>query len=341
MVRLGIGALHNRLLLFAPGLVLFFQNPQLMHFRVQILSASALLLVSTLSEISYSQNPDVPPALPGGSAEAPATTAATEPDTDAEMTAALWIDKAKVELTRGNGEAALAAVNKAVEKEPTNPIPYIFRARLHSLAGRHELALADYSEAIQIDPEFSEAWQRRGEARFCLGKIDESIADFDQYIVLQPRQAPHHWQRGIALYYAGRYADGRKQFESHRLVNPNDVENAAWHFLCVARLDGPEKARKALIPVEGDPRVPMNEIHGMFAGRIKPEDVLKAARKPGATPEELEKRAFYAYLYIGLYYEAIGNDAKARENILKAARDFDAEHYMGEVARVHAARLQK
>ena len=35
--------------------------------------------------------------------------------------------------------------------------------------------------------------------------------------------------------YAGRYQDCREQFESHRTVNPDDVENAAWHFLCVAR----------------------------------------------------------------------------------------------------------
>jgi hypothetical protein len=38
-------------------------------------------------------------------------------------------------------------------------------------------------------------------------------------------------------------------FYAGRTVNPNDVENAAWHFLCVARAESPEKARAALLPV--------------------------------------------------------------------------------------------
>ena len=54
----------------------------------------------------------------------------------------------------------------------------------------------------------------------------------------------------ISDYYVGKFADGRRQFESHKTVNPNDVENAAWHFLCVARLDGIEKAQSACIKID-------------------------------------------------------------------------------------------
>ena len=67
------------------------------------------------------------------------------------------------------------------------------------------------------------------------GRFAQSAATFDQLAKAIPDEAPQLWQRGIALYYAGRYADCRRQFESHRTVNPDDVENAAWHFLCVAR----------------------------------------------------------------------------------------------------------
>jgi len=74
---------------------------------------------------------------------------------------------------------------------------------------------------------------------------------------------PQLWQRGIALYYAGRYDDCRKQFEAHRTVNPDVVENAAWHFLCVARADSVAAARAALLPVGPDRRVPMHEVYGM------------------------------------------------------------------------------
>src|SRR6185295_4480767 len=112
---------------------------------------------------------------------------------------------------------------------------------------------------------------------FLAGRITEAVAGFDQVVKLAPDAAPQLWQRGIALYYAGRYRDCRAQFESHRTVNPNDVENPAWHFLCVARAESPEKARAALLPVGPDQRSPMKEIYEMFKGTLPPEGVLKAA----------------------------------------------------------------
>ena len=176
----------------------------------------------------------------------------------------------------------------------------------------------------------------RAIADFHSGRIDKSVAGFDELVKLVPAITPQLWQRGIALYYAGRYNDCRSQFESHRTVNPNDVENAAWHFLCVARAESPEKARSALLPVGPDSRVPMLEIYELFRGTRKPEDVLAAA---GARPEG----QFYARLYLGLYYEALGSEGLARENITAAAADRFARAggYMHGVAKVHLKILQK
>ena len=94
----------------------------------------------------------------------------------------------------------------------------------------------------------------RAVADFERGRVVESAAGFDSFVKLVPASAPQLWQRGIALYYAKRYKDCREQFESHRTVNPNDVENAVWHFLCVARQESPEKAKAALLPVGPDSR---------------------------------------------------------------------------------------
>ena len=150
-----------------------------------------------------------------------------------------------------------------------------------------------------------------------------------------PEQEPNHWQRGISLYYAGEYERGRKQFELHQTVNSNDVENAVWHFLCVARANGLDNARAALIPIKGDARVPMAEVHTLFAGKAKPEDVLKAAGLGGPPTLRLNRQLFYAHLYLGLYFEALGDDQKAREHIAQAAGPYQTGDYMGDVARVH------
>ncbi len=175
---------------------------------------------------------------------------------------------------------------------------------------------------------------RQAETNFLAGRIEESLVGFDQVARERPDVAPQLWQRGIALYYAGRYADCRQQFESHRLVNPADVENATWHFLCVARIEGPAAALAALLPVGRDGRTPMPEIYEMFAGRLSSQDVLEAA---GDSP----RGRFYAHLYIGLYQEALGETAAARESIRLAAGDgfAAAGGYMHGVAVVHRDRL--
>src|SRR6266571_3538078 len=140
----------------------------------------------------------------------------------------------------------------------------------------------------------------RAVADFQQGRIAQAVEGFDRVAKLVPNYAPQLWQRGIALYYAGRYKDCRAQFEAHRTVNPNDVENAAWHFLCVARAESPERAKAALLPVGPDPRVPLAQIYQVFRGTLAPEAVLAAA---GGRPES----QFYAHLYLGLYFDALGN----------------------------------
>ena len=173
-------------------------------------------------------------------------------------------------------------------------------------------------------------------AHFQGGRIAESVAEFDTVAKLVPDEAPYLWQRGIALYYAGRYRDCRAQFESHRTVNPNDVENAAWHFLCVARAESVEKARAAMLPVGPDARVPMREVYQMFQGSLSPDKVLAVA---GAGAES----EFYAHLYIGLYFEALGRKADALAHIRAAAADryATAGGYMHIVARAHLTIFQR
>jgi lipoprotein NlpI len=174
----------------------------------------------------------------------------------------------------------------------------------------------------------------RALADFSAGRVEEAAEGFDQVARVQPDFAPQLWQRGIALYYAGRYEDCRRQFESHLTVNPSDVENSAWHFLCVARAESPEAALAALLPVGPDPRRPMRQIYEMFSGRMTPQDVLSAA---GGQP----LARFYAHLYRGLYHEAFGRTEAAWEEIFLAADDQFAQvaGYMYVVAVVHRDRL--
>ena len=174
---------------------------------------------------------------------------------------------------------------------------------------------------------------REGVAAFYDARPKESVAAFDRLIQRAPESKPQLWQRGLSLYYTGDYKGGREQFEVHQTVNTADVENAAWHFICVARAENVEAARKVLIPIEGDSRIPMKEVHALFAGKGSPEAVLKAAES--GEGEDLRNHRCYARLYLGLYYEALGDETKAKEHMLKAAKDYSMDHYMGTCAQVH------
>ncbi len=165
---------------------------------------------------------------------------------------------------------------------------------------------------------------------FRAGRIEQSVAGFDRVAKLSPADAPYLWQRGIALYYAGRFADCRDMFASHRTVNPDDVENAAWHFLCAARAESAAAARRQILPVGSDARIPMREVYQMYLGRLTPAQVLSAAGSDGSAQ-------FFARLYVGLYLEATGDAARGREHIAIAAapRYAAVGGFMHDVARVH------
>src|SRR5262245_22519804 len=207
---------------------------------------------------------------------------------------------------QGKTDEAIRLVTAELAARPDDADALQLRADLYMVANQPDKALTDLTRVIQKDPKAARAIDRRGDVYLKTGKMAEAIADFDRYLELTPRHKPEHWRRGIALYYAGRYKDGAAQFELHQTVNSSDVENAVWHYLCNAKVVGPEKARSALIPIRGDPRVPLMTVHALFAGNAKPDDVLKEATAGNVSPERKRNQLFYAHLYLGLYFDSAG-----------------------------------
>jgi lipoprotein NlpI len=242
---------------------------------------------------------------------------------------------------KGDKDKAVELATLAIDADPKNPSGYLFRGTLHDALRHHAEAVADFDKCIEIDPKLAEAYQRRGRDQFKRGKVAESLADFDKYLELRPDQKPGHWQRGISLYYAGKFEEGRKQFEGYEKVDTNDVENAVWHFLCAARIDGVDKARANMLKIGKDKRVPMSQVYSLYHGDLKPADVLAAAEDAELKPAQKQQAIFYAHLYVGLYHEVNGDTKKALEHLELAADKYRIDHYMGDVARVHRDLLRK
>ena len=244
-------------------------------------------------------------------------------------------------LEQGQHGGAEETISEALALDPESPDARLARADLHEKAGRFGKALTDLDVLVEKLPGVDQLRQRRGVTRFFHGDMKGAISDFDVYLQRNPARAPHHWQRGLAYYYAGEFEKGVKQFEIHQDVNSNDVENAVWHFLCVNRTRGLAQARKSLIDIKGDARVPMAQVQKLFAGELEPDDVIAAAEAGDPDADELRNRLCYAHLYLGLWFEARGDTKKSLSHIRKSAIDYSMPHYMGEVARVHLRERKK
>jgi lipoprotein NlpI len=251
---------------------------------------------------------------------------------------------ARAHLKHGKAKEALALADKAVARDPKNPDVYLVRGGIHDALRDFRAAVKDYTRALKLDPKLAVAHDLRGSSRFKLGEFAGSLADFDRYLELRPGEKAGHWRRGISCYYARRYDEGRKQFEGYEKVSTTDVENGVWHYLCMAPVVGVEKARAAMLKIGKDDRVPLTVVYDLFRGRAKPADVLRAVEEGKPSAAELNSRRFYAHLYLGLYYQSLGDAKRALEHLATATEHRIAgggPGYMWEVARVHRDVLRK
>lgn len=231
-------------------------------------------------------------------------------------------------------------VLNAQEPDPQDSRNWSNRIEKALREGKADQALEEINRAIAKAPDLSQLYLIRGSLLCRSGKINESLPDFDKVIELDPQLKPYLWQRGIALYYAGKYTEGLDQFAVHREVNPNDVENAFWHFLCAVKINGLKAAQKDVLLSGNDERVPMMQVQQLIQGKATVEQVVAAAEKNRRLINGSDYDRFYGYLYVGLYFDAIGNRAKALEWMEKCVA-LGVSGYMGDVAKVHLDTLKK
>lgn len=208
-------------------------------------------------------------------------------------------------------------------------------------AGDYNTTRTKCKEVAELLPEDPRVQQRAAEILYLSGHAKESVPLFDKANELDTKRAPHNWQRGIALATVGDFKRGAEQFKIHHDVNPDDVENSAWYYLCVAKSQSVDAAKKTLIGSRGDRREPMMDILEMLRGEGSPEKVVAAAEKVGPAPENRKMAQFYGDLYIGLYYDSVGRSEDA-EKFLKRSLSYETRGYMADTARVYLAeRFQK
>ena len=208
-----------------------------------------------------------------------------------------------------------------------------------------ELALATLDGFLTQYPEEAFAYYQRGCLRCWTGNFAGSVADFDRYVALRPEVERRLWERGISQYFNGQYEAGAQQFELYQTYHDNDVENSVWRYLCQAKTVGHEEARRQLLRIKNDPRIPLMEILRLFQDQATVEDVVAAIAAGEPNASEAASRRFYGHYYLGLYFDSLGKNAEANEHLQQAlqvpAESPRISRYMWDVAKIHAETIAK
>lgn len=204
----------------------------------------------------------------------------------------------------------------------------------------------------------------------CAGRFKEAAAQFETDLEVNSRDIEETLWRIMAVAADADLETARKAVAPVRRRRPRAPRAAPTARPALNPLRSrrgacfvPRQVLEAAKP--SDTRVPMRELLELFAGRGTPEQVLLAAQggpahrplsrthtrcspRPAARPfpparavedhgasaGTLENQMFYAHYYLGAYYEAAKDYAKALTYMRQALR-FRTSDYMGGLAKVH------
>ena len=120
-------------------------------------------------------------------------------------------------------EAALAAADAALAREPANAQLWNHRGRLLAELGRLDEALSSFERAGDLQPASVEAHNNRGSALRALRRFGEAVKEYEIAIECAPGLAVVHRNRGETLFMLGRYDDALASFDRAVELNARDA----------------------------------------------------------------------------------------------------------------------
>lgn len=104
-----------------------------------------------------------------------------------------------IEGQRGNCEAAVALIDRALRIDPNSAPAHSNRGIFLRKLGRHEEALASFERAIAIKSDHAEALYNRGNVLRQLERHEEALASYASALAIKPDYAEAHYSRGNVL----------------------------------------------------------------------------------------------------------------------------------------------
>jgi tetratricopeptide (TPR) repeat protein len=151
-----------------------------------------------------------------------------------------WLQSGVVQLKLGDYNSALNSLTRALEKNPSLAEGHNNLGGTLKELNRLDDALASYDRAVSLDPGYAEAHSNRGIVLKELNRLDESLASHDKAISLKPDYAEAYSARGIVLKELGRLDEALASYDkaiSLKPISPEAYNNRGFVLEELSRLD--------------------------------------------------------------------------------------------------------
>lgn len=129
-----------------------------------------------------------------------------------------------VTILKGNLEAGIKLIDKAIRVNPNVPAAYNNRGNALMDLKRFDEALISYNKALSLKSDYASAHNNRGNALQMLDRLDEALASYEKALSLDPRHPDAHFNRGNVLAKFKRLDEAIACYDKAVSLRPNYAE---------------------------------------------------------------------------------------------------------------------
>lgn len=145
----------------------------------------------------------------------------------------LLTNRARVWMALGEPEAALAAFDEVLTRDPEYDDPYFERSCAHRSLGDFDAALRDLDRAIELSLTFTDAYYNRADILADQGEVERAIADLNMALDVDPEYVDARLNRAVLLLESGDLTAAWEDLHAGLRTDPENAElhhaRAQWH----------------------------------------------------------------------------------------------------------------
>lgn len=326
--RAALNEFEEALLDLNKAIELGFEDPEVLSFRINILTALGLVSEATEAAEKLTQDQAKQYELHYNQAvlafQKENYAEAIESFTKAlELNPELsegWYSQALCRHLEGDMAGAYLDYCEALKLDPNHIGALRQRAALEQAMGRRQDAIESWTRLTELVPEKAEAWYKRGRLRRELGQLKRAYEDFNKALKLAPELSDAWFQRGIIRNHRGEHEGAIKNLDKALECRPEFPQALAARALAKLRLERLEAALEdcqASIELDDSEVLPFY-IRGLIqAVKLEHKDAIEsfdqAQERDPKNAEIYEKRAYQKRLVSD--YEGARNDLSMAQRL--------------------------